>query len=649
VNRSLAASILASVFFASPAQADDRWPVWPTEVDRLTERLFDVAGTPESERTAAFWRLHQYATPLISKAAVKAAADPAVQIRSEALELCRLREIKACIPAAVRAWNSAADVSERMKALAVIALDPSEARALVLFGALRDPDERIRWSAVRLIARAPFSTETRDEARNQLLAKLTDAASRVRADAAEGLALLGGNESSLAIVRLLDDPDPLVREAAARALGRFADDRAKPALLRAIDRGGTPHFVRAAIASLAQLPGEDVDEELLRLFDQPMQRSATRADAAEAIGRRAEPSDLLVRGMIDRLREDDLRLHAVNALLRMGATAVPALKRARDRGLEPSLAMEVDRLLDAQDLPDKAPKMKIERPARSDRAGWHVLLARHDGALTDAAAGELAQAPPEWLEGSIVRAIATAGRPSQARPFLVALATSKQPMLRNRSAAFEWMKLVAWASDPRGSAEDRCLAIAAAAAAPKRHTREIRTELLRLTDDSPAAVRACLAMHLGRLDLQGPLLLLLRDPAPAVRAGAALGAASLRRPGRETLSTLVAQSSADEATEARGSATWALARIEAGTQSEPSVIIRREHARVWDAPPNWLTVRADGVTIHVPTVGPPGRRAASGTPFVDDAGRQWALVPGLHATAAQERTSKRHSPSSGPR
>lgn len=638
---------LGGVTLPRTASAGDRWPLWPTELSRVEDRIFDVGGSTEGDRLAAFERLHLYATPLVRDLAIRSVADPSAQIRKEALDLCALRPLKQCIPAALRAWNTGMDRGERMKALKVIALDPSEARGTVLFGALKDPDESMRRIAVQLVATAPFSADGIEEARRRLLAKLTDASAGVRGEAAIGLARLGGTDASLAVVRLLTDPDPSVRELAATALGRFADPRTRAALTRAIERGGTPTFVREAVNALASLPGEEVDAQLLALLDDPPDTSLSRKFVADAIGRRAEPSTALVDGLIERARVDAMRGDVLLALRRLGDAAVPRLEVARDRGLEPSLAAHVDDLLRTRDLPKKARAEAAPAPGADDRTGWQRLLRQRDDSLaedpetdpasTDRAAVELATLHPAWLGSAVAAAVERAGAPRDARPWLIALAATPETVLDAKHDAWVWMHLTAWASDPRAPAEDRCLALAAlGAASSTRHRKLVVRELERLPEARASLVRACAALSLGRLQAGESVLALLRDPVGEVRAAAALGAPGLRRPSPELRSTLATQALMDPIDGARTAATWAVGRLESGPA--PVALVRAVAARRWEDAAGWLDLRGpDGTRLAVPVVGPNGSVPAPDVDAPQGSGRRWMLVPGLEGFIVESR------------
>lgn len=600
---------------APPHTAEHRWPAWPTEVERIVERAFDLAGSDEDQRREVFRRLHAYATPLVEKAALRGARDPSSQLRREALDLCASRELESCIPAAIDSWNTNADAGERIKALRVIALDPTEARATLLFSALREPDEALRWEAVRVVARAPFGAEGRRQASARLAAKLGDGSARVRGDAAEGLSLLAEPASSLSVVRLLEDADPAVREAAVRALGRFADPRTRPALERAIARGGPPTLVREALLALAGIPGVEADRALLRLLDDPPDGEAHRATVAEAIARR-RPGPELLEGLVDRLSAPTLRPHVLLALGRHGDAAVPAIEAALAHGVEPSLAAELEALLAARSLPSIAarsarPGLPLDRPE-----AWRARLSVASTPEADRLAGELGRRAPAWLWGAIADGVARAGTPSGARAWLVALASATRAPVGSRGDTPTWLGILAWALEPGASAPERCLAIAAlGAAAGSPAARRVLPALSAAIEDPDPVVRACLAPTLGRLGAARALVQLARDPSPSVRAGAALGAAQLRRLAPELRRTLRVQALHDASAPARGAAAWALAE---GTRRVG--IVHREGVVVDPALAGFVPVRASTFDLWLPAAGAPwaiapaGARAAPGAP-----------------------------------
>ncbi len=88
------------------------------------------------------------------------------------------------------------------------------------------------------------------------LLAMTDADDPVlRAEVANALAAIGGEDARDAIVRGLADPDPLVRESAAAGLARLGDAAALPPLRAAAAREELAHVAEAIDAAIASLEG----------------------------------------------------------------------------------------------------------------------------------------------------------------------------------------------------------------------------------------------------------------------------------------------------------------------------------------------------------------------------------------------------------
>ncbi len=84
----------------------------------------------------------------------------------------------------------------------------------------------------------------------------------VRAQLAAALGRLEGDGTSLVLTGLLGDPDPSVRIAGARALGRIAGEAAAQALGRTLLHGAEPALRQAALESLASRPQDSAQDYL---------------------------------------------------------------------------------------------------------------------------------------------------------------------------------------------------------------------------------------------------------------------------------------------------------------------------------------------------------------------------------------------------
>ncbi len=602
-----------------PVEPDGRFPIWPSEVDRIAAPLRDPASATETVRVAALDELRQFATSVIMPEIDLALTDPSPEVRRLALELCTSRRILACVPAAEKMWEEG-EGSVRMMALQLLSQDPSEQHLALLYEAMRDPNDLMREHAIMLLVDSPLSDEQAEQARQEIVAQLGDVSARVRRTAARSLGRLGPGEGGPALVRLLDDIDPQVAEAAAYGLGQLEDPRTAPALRRALETPINPTFANEAVNALARLPGEDIDEALLQLFDSPP-RNVRRTDVATAIGRRASPSDELIAGLVDRIRDADLREPAIQSLLWLGDLAVPELERALARGLEPDIGLEVERLLAARKLeptPSEvvagmaaATKPVAPLPAANQREAWFERLREHDG--IDAAA-ELARLHPEWLSGALAWQLRRGSTPEQVLPWLTILALARDSMLDDDDDAVIWGLVAGWASDAGLGGEGRCVAtLALGSAVMGRHAELAEAELVRLTSAALDEVRGCAALALARHGNDPALEGLLADPSPQVRAMAALAHRSLPRIDARVRARLALQGDRDSEALARTSARlvltqpaerarWTLLRGRAST----SVLFG-------DQSPHWQRFDLDGEPVDVPMFGS------------DD--RLWAIVP----------------------
>ena len=526
----LAASlaVLATALLVRPAHGADRWPLWPSEIDRVAEPLrVPEAGkllvVPEAHKLQALRALERYPTALVEPILLATVSDDApTGVRREALHACLERQLHSCIPAALTRWQTDSDTGVRIAALRVLA--QSSAHAELLLAALRDADESVRAEAAHTLARVTWPEDQLTRVRTALIAKLVDTAPPVRRAAARSLGLLGpsalltaataskpglraADPAPLALARLLVDPDPQVRQDVAEALGNLRDPRGAPPLIRALEAGDEVYVSRAMVAALAALPGPDVDAALLRLLDAPP-RGLTHRNLGDALGRRPAPSPALIDGLVARIREEPLQPFVLDALLMYGSLAAPALRAAQARGLEPPLALAVGRLLAALAPVTRPPEPPAFPPA-TDPTAWQQRLADARDGLP--AAAVLAAADPPWLGRAALGLLLGETGPTLRRPWLLALAAARttppaDPVLHAR--------LAGWAGDPALPALDRCLALAALG----RSEVPLATITLHAAaSDLLPTIRSCAAAAARDDEL---LAGLLRDPSPRVRAAA---------------------------------------------------------------------------------------------------------------------------------
>ncbi len=630
-----------ALILAAPAAASaaERWPLWPSEVQRVAEPLRarqarNPLVVPEVHKLQALRALERYPTALVTQILLEALADPVASVRRDAFQACLERVLLDCIPAATREWRDRADLGASIAAMRVLALDPGTVVQMVLLEALRDPEESIRAEAAYTLARVPWPDDVLPRMRTALIARLTDQAPLVRRAATRSLGLIGPPPASpppqpdtstprtpdtaprtaaarrdaaprlpdpapLALTRLLADPDPQVRQDAADALGNLRDPRAAGPLLRVLEAGDESFVSRSLLAAIAALPGAEIDAALLRLLDAPPRALSLRL-VAEAIARRAAPSQALVAGLIARLREDALQSTVLEILLQFGAVAAPGLRALQARGLEPQLALPIARLLAALEPPTDAISLAPTWPTLTDRDAWHLRLADPSAALAGALA--LAADPPPWLGRAATGALAREHGPAQRRPWLVALATAPRALLPADDAATP-ARLATWASDAGLAVLDRCLALAALGRGHAPAQADLAMHALHAAARDPRpAVRACAAA----LTTDEALLAgLLHDDSPRVRAVASFHiAACPLRPGPATQSVLARLAAEDRHPGVIRAAQAALAHLRAPSPEPCSLaLLDLGEARprlALDRGPGWIDLRWQGQDLRLP-------------------------------------------------
>jgi HEAT repeat protein len=423
------------------------------------------------------------------------------------------------------------------------------------------------------------------------------------------------------LVRLLEDIDPSVSTAAAVSLGQLADARTSPALRRALENPNNPQFANAALGALARLPGQEIDAALLELLDAPP-RNLGRNEVAKAIGRRAGPSPELIGGLVERMRDPELREPSTQALLLLGDRAVALLEDAAERGLEPDIALEVERLLAARRLQptpriadsSQTVQQALVLPSLDQREAWFELLGDPEAVPVGAALAEQLEAAgraADWFEGALAWQIDRAATAEQLGPWLTALALAPRPVLDAEAHAVSWARIASWAHASDASAQSRCLAtLALGRAVETRHAERMREELRALAAAHVVDVRGCAALALARHGDDPLLESLLADPSPRVRAAAALALRVVRRPAAVVRSRLALQADRDSEPRARTSAALVL---ESRDPSAKFVLLRgRANTTGLGDAGQWEHYEFRGHEVDVPLLG---------------SDRGWAIVP----------------------
>ncbi|MFO0636352.1 MAG: HEAT repeat domain-containing protein, partial [Nannocystaceae bacterium] len=283
-----------------------------------------------------------------------ALGDPSTSVKREALRICFERELASCVPSALTLWSAVSEPTLRVVALRVVALEPEGAGFDALAGALRDDNDTMRAQAAQILGWARLHGATRERAIAALLAKLGDLSANVRLFAVESLGLLGAQAATLALARLLDDAEPTVRMATARALGQIGDARVAAAIARALQAPNEPPVTRSILAALALLPGDEADRELLAALDETPAGLSSN-DVGELLGLRPSPSQAFLDGVAARLRDPAGARTAVRVLVGLGPDAAATLRGASQRGPAPEVALELQRALASLDVPQQVP------------------------------------------------------------------------------------------------------------------------------------------------------------------------------------------------------------------------------------------------------------------------------------------------------
>ncbi len=118
---------------------------------------------------------------------------------------------------------------------------------------------------------------------SDVLARLDDPDPDVREEAARALGRTKSRESVEALVHRLLDPDSTIRIASANALGKIGDERAVPALIQALGTG-SEELKEACIKALGNIGGKDSVAHLIKLLQQE-KSERIKTQSADAVAR----------------------------------------------------------------------------------------------------------------------------------------------------------------------------------------------------------------------------------------------------------------------------------------------------------------------------------------------------------------------------
>jgi HEAT repeat protein/serine phosphatase RsbU (regulator of sigma subunit) len=223
-------------------------------------------------------------------------------------------------------------------------------------------------------------------------------------------------------ITLLDAPDPLARQKAARALSRLGPDAgpAVPTLLAHVEKDDDPKVRRAAAEAVGRVgaAAKDTVPALLHALDHDRDAIVQRAIAI-ALGRVEPEADSVVPPLLEMLRKTKeselLTSPARQALVRIGKKSLPAL-RAELKTAEPAMQTAILETLgdlgpEAQEAAAEVRSL-LDRQARPEvRRAAGSNLARIDPTApeTIAALGQHLEDPDEDIRIAIIQALESLG------------------------------------------------------------------------------------------------------------------------------------------------------------------------------------------------------------------------------------------------
>jgi HEAT repeat protein len=302
--------------------------VWPSAPERVKEKL---ASTDPEEREAGVVALGTLPKATARPLLLAALADEAPNVRVAAARAAvRFQSREASDVLA--GWLSDSESRVRLAAAEAIRAAPTPKAVTALGRVLGDTVEEVRMAAVITLGRSRS-----EEAVGLLLGHLDDPSPEVRAEVAGALGRLADGRAVLPLIGKVQDNVASVRRRVARALGELGDPRATSALVLALSDTATEVRIEAARA-LGRVGGDDATSALLPLAGLRVglsQGGAPPTEAALALrraGLRALAqigTDDALSGIVLALPNDGAepgRSHARDALVAVGARAIPALE-----------------------------------------------------------------------------------------------------------------------------------------------------------------------------------------------------------------------------------------------------------------------------------------------------------------------------------
>lgn len=208
------------------------------------------------------------------------------------------------------------------------------------------------------------------------------------------------------IVFLLRDPDPVIREAAARTLGQLRTQEAVEGLTFMVEHDEKPAIREQALVALAKIPDNGQRELFLRHLSH--KNNALRAAAAEGIGREGNPDDsVVVERLLSMEKAAGTRLSLAFAAVHLGnlermERLVKALDSMSQRAVARAFLIELARREDVLDrlhylLPAGSTAQRRQLAHVIARSGTEASVEHLERLVRDRNAG-VAQAAVEELK-----------------------------------------------------------------------------------------------------------------------------------------------------------------------------------------------------------------------------------------------------------
>lgn len=177
--------------------------------------------------------------------------------------------------AAMRAMRAVADDRDRQSAIRRVGEAQFTLATDELVMALSDPSPRVRREAAMALGRMGTA-----EAGEALITFVQEQPEHVEEETLEALANTPHQKTARILMGFLDDPSPILRRAAAKALGKVSDPMSAEALGYAARQPGDPDLRRASIQALRVMEERSAHNYHDALFDN---HPSVRTAAAEAV------------------------------------------------------------------------------------------------------------------------------------------------------------------------------------------------------------------------------------------------------------------------------------------------------------------------------------------------------------------------------